>query len=131
MNPFNLLLSQNSQQNLVMKCFTVCLQIWGISTGHSERDWLIECNLYECNVNCWGVYILPEQFYYAFMMRPTALKPAKPVKDLKKTQSIVIYLCGINSLVYNYVINLGKFNDYDNCSLHCGPSSLPLGSLIR
>lgn len=46
----------------------------------------------------------------------------KNIKKKKTLQSIVIYFRGVNSLVCNYIINLGKFNDYDDCSFTAVPA---------
>lgn len=42
----------------------------------------------------------------------------------RNIQSIVNYLPGVNSLMYNYIINLGEYNDYSKCGFNCVPCSL-------
>lgn len=42
----------------------------------------------------------------------------------RNIQSIVNYLCDVNSLMHNYIINLEEYNDYNECGFNCVPRSL-------
>lgn len=42
----------------------------------------------------------------------------------KITESVENYLCGVNSLACNYIINLEEYNDAAECGFNCVPPSL-------